>query len=76
MKVVVFIEGGVIQDVISNNELEVRIIDGDLDGCEERDVQRIEGEDVYVYSSHRTAKVDKSKVEKIFREIQKNEADF
>lgn len=72
MKAVLFMEGGVIQKIISDGELEVRIIDGDTEG-EEAEVQLIEGKMKYVFNSNRIAEVDKVRTETIFKEIESNE---
>lgn len=69
MKAVIFIEGGVIQDIITDREIEIRIIDMDVDDLDETKIQVIEGQDSYVYDSN-CSRVDKNRLLQIFSEIE------
>ncbi|MFD1736119.1 hypothetical protein ACFSCX_06030 [Bacillus salitolerans] len=73
MKVVLFMEGGVIHDIISDGELEVRVVDADVEGLHESETQTVEGETKFVFTSNRTPEVDTKRVEQIFNEIAVNE---
>lgn len=73
MKIVVFIENGIVQEVISDHESEIRIIDCDIEGLEESEIQNIEGREVYVYNNYYKCQVDKRRIEKIYKEIEENE---
>lgn len=67
MKIVVVVESGVVQEVLSNEESEVVVLDLDVEGAEE--VKKIQGNEVYVYKGLRNTHVDPERVEKIYQEI-------
>jgi hypothetical protein len=47
--VVITIEGGVIQGIISDEPVKVVIIDKDTESCEPSDLFNVAGDDVFVY---------------------------
>jgi hypothetical protein len=66
-KVVVIIEGGVVQSVIVNDEnIDVVVIDYDVDGCDQDDIVTTHnGDDAYVHSGF-PKDVDPDSVDKFF----------
>lgn len=58
MRVAIFMEDGIINDIISDGELEVVFIDRDVEGVEEDEVKTVTGEDAYVFTreGHEDAK--------------------
>jgi len=67
MKVAIIIEGGIIQEVISEESIELNIIDRDINDLED-ETNIIYGEESYVYRGN-TLDVDPELVNQIFAEI-------
>ena len=73
MKAVVFIEGGVVQEVLSDEGMEILIVDRDTEGVETNELYKITGDDAYVYST-RGSSVNKEKIEEIYKELEEQES--
>jgi hypothetical protein len=48
LKVVVFIDGGRVDQVLSNLPVEIVIVDYDLEGLDDDNIREVIGEDMYV----------------------------
>lgn len=46
-KMIITIEGGLIQEIISNQDVEILIVDYDIDGMEDEKLSKYEGKDCY-----------------------------
>lgn len=66
MKVAIFMEDGIINDIIADGELELVFIDRDTEGCMDEEVLAVDGADAYVIE--RTAYVDADALEKIYEQ--------
>lgn len=66
-KVVIFIEGGVVHDVIADEELEVMILDYDTEGGEAERVSTVDSREVYV--TQQNAVVNPKEIQKIENQI-------
>jgi hypothetical protein len=51
MRIVIFLEGGKVQSVVTDQEAEVLVVDNDIDGVTEDDIKQVNGEDAYCYHS-------------------------
>lgn len=49
MKIIVFIEGGIVQTVMTDKDAEVMVVDYDTEGVDLGELMKISGEDAYVY---------------------------
>jgi hypothetical protein len=73
MKVVVVVQGGIVQEVITDEELvDVVIVDRDTDGLSEDEVKVVDGKESYVYGGLQRAETNPEKVEEIFKEVHNN----
>lgn len=69
MKIAIIVEGGVVQEVISNENIKIRVIDRDTDGVEPEDLIAVENNDAYIYNGVRSSNLQPERTEKIFSEI-------
>jgi hypothetical protein len=53
-KVVVFIDGGRVDNVLSNWPVKIVIVDYDLEGLDDDNIRKVIGEEMYVYSCFET----------------------
>lgn len=66
MKIVVVIEGGIVQRVISDVEAEVAILDLDTEGADQEEIVEVEGiGEAYIYEGITETEVDSELVNKI-----------
>ena len=68
-KIIVFMEGGLVQCVMTDTEADVTILDHDIDGIEPEQINMIEGEETYIYR-FRGHEQDSVRVNKILKEIE------
>jgi hypothetical protein len=66
--VVILIEEGVIQEVISDTEAKVIIVDRDVEGCDKEDIKTVMGDDAYVYTGTTETRVDVEMVNQVVKE--------
>ena len=66
-KLVVFIDGGLVNQVLSNEPIEVVIVDNDLEGLEDNEVSIIMGKEAYVYST-KASEVSTEVVQQVFKD--------
>ncbi len=69
-KIVVFMDGGLVQTVMTDNRADVTIIDHDIDGLEPKEIKMIEGKETYIYRFD-TYEYDPVRVNNILNEIDK-----
>lgn len=68
MRVVVFLEGGIVQEIMSTEGMEVLIVDRDTEGADACDIYKIKDDDAYVYST-RKSNENKTDINEIFAEF-------
>jgi hypothetical protein len=68
-KVVVFIDGGRVDNVLSNWPVEIVIVDYDLEGLDDDNIRKVIGEEMYVYSCFETSEVNAEVVRQVFKDI-------
>ena len=69
-KIIVFMDGGLVQSVMTDTEADVTILDHDVDGLEPEEIKMIEGKETYIYR-FRVHEQDSVRVNKILGEIEK-----
>jgi hypothetical protein len=69
VRVVVFIDGGRVDQVISDCPVEVVIVDNDIDGLDDEDIVEVLGESSYVYGGIESAEVSPSDVLEVFEDV-------
>lgn len=72
MKVVVFIEGGLVREVVAKKDLEIKIIDSDLEGLDQEDIITVEGQQQYVHNGVEI-KTDCNRVASIVNKVEEQE---
>jgi hypothetical protein len=70
MKVVVLIKGGAVQNVFSDEAVDVTIVDYDTDGIESDKLTMVDGQQALIYSESEPANVNPQYVELIHSEIE------
>jgi hypothetical protein len=70
MKIVVLIKNGVVQNVISDEAVDVTIVDYDTDGIEPDKLTMVDGQEALIYSELEPANVNPEQVELIHSEIE------
>ncbi|PTY93051.1 hypothetical protein B5V90_02910 [Heyndrickxia sporothermodurans] len=73
MRAIVFIEGGAVQEVMSDEGMEILIVDRDTEGVDLSELRKIAGDDAYVYST-RGSSVNKEKIKEIYKELEEQES--
>jgi hypothetical protein len=68
-KVVVFIDGGRVDNVLSNWPVKIVIVDYDLEGLDDDNIRKVIGEEMYVYSCFETSEVNAEVVRQVFKDI-------
>jgi len=68
-KVVVFIDGGRVDNVLSNLPVEIVIVDYDLEGLDDDNIKEVIGEDMYVYTCFEASEVNAEVVRQVFKDI-------
>jgi hypothetical protein len=69
IKMVVFIDGGRVDQVLSNCPVEMVIVDYDLEGLDDDEIRKVLGEEMYVYTGFEAAEVDIDVVRQVFKDI-------
>lgn len=72
MRAIIFIEGGVVQEVMSDEGMEILIVDRDTEGVELDELYKIAGQDAYVYSA-RGSSVNKERIDELYKEFEDQE---
>ncbi len=73
MNVIVFVEGGVIQQVLSDQKGKVIIVDRDTEDCDFETLKTILGDEAYVYQGLTETGVDPELIQKVLKEAEINE---
>lgn len=71
----VIVEGGIVQEVLSDKKEQVVIVDYDTDGVDTADLVNVNGENAYVYSGLTETSIKPDLVEKI-KEAVKDKVNF
>ena len=66
-KVIITMEGGLIQNVITDTDVDVTIIDYDAEGADEEELRQVYGDDAYVTGP--VVNVDPEEIENILQQI-------
>jgi hypothetical protein len=69
IRVVVFVDGGRVDQVLSDFTVEMVIVDNDIEGLDDEEVVTVLGEASYVYAGLDVAEVDTDVVHQIFKDI-------
>lgn len=72
-KIVIFVEDGLIQNIVSNVDTEVRIVDRDTEGTDDDRLITVGQKDALVYGSIRETEVNPDIVEQIYAQIESQE---
>ena len=72
-RVVVIVEGGVVQNVLVDKETEVIVVDYDSDGLEEDEITMIHGDEAYVYNGVHHGEVNSEEIDYILSCIEEGE---
>ena len=65
-KIIVFLEGGLIEEVMTDQDAEVMIVDYDLDGLGEDEIKMVDGKEAYIHRFSPYIRVDAGKINEIF----------
>ena len=71
VRVVVFIDGGRVDNVLSNLPVEIVIVDYDLEGLDDDNIKEVIGEDMYVYTCFEASEVNAEVVRQVFKDIRR-----
>lgn len=69
MRMAIFIKGGLIQDIVSDSEVDIVIIDGDTDGADSDEIETVLGDEGVI--SHRQADIVPTQVDTIWKQTLK-----
>jgi hypothetical protein len=67
-RLVVFMDGGLIHQVLSNEPIELVIVDYDLEGLEEDEVSIVMGAEAYVHID-RASELNTEVVQQVFKDV-------
>lgn len=71
VKIAVFIEGGLVQGAVANQEdIQLLVVDRDIDGAIPDDLQLIEGSKVYAHQED--LEINSKRIETVFDEYKQN----
>lgn len=72
-KLYIYVEGGLIQTIMSDRKVDLMILDGDIDGCDEtKQFKYFDGDTFEAYEAYRAeAEVDKEVVDHYFKQKRK-----
>jgi hypothetical protein len=68
-RLVVFIEGGLVSQVLSSEHIEVVIVDNDLEGLDNDEISIVLGDEVYIYPCLKASEVNAVAVQKVFSNV-------
>ncbi len=68
-RLVVFVEGGLVTQVLSNESIEVVVVDNDSEGLDDDEVSIVMGEETFVDTSIKFAEVNADVVQQVFRDV-------
>ena len=69
VKLVVFIDGGLVSQVLSSEPIEVVIVDNDLENLDDDEITIVMGEEAYIYTCIKTSEVNADVVQNVFRDV-------
>jgi hypothetical protein len=70
-KAIIVMNGGIIQNVVTDEDVDVTVVDYDTEGADLDDLKKVHGNDAYVFGPH--TEVDKDEVENILNMIKDTE---
>lgn len=73
MNIVITIEEGTVQSVLTDEEARVIVIDRDTDGIDDEELSLIQGEQAYLYAGITSAQKDVELVAAIIKEVDQHE---
>lgn len=65
MQIVIILEGGIVQEVVTDIQADVVVVDRDTEGCDPEELRSVEGQESYIYCGLTEAKVDIQRVKTI-----------
>jgi hypothetical protein len=68
-RLVVFVEGGLVTQVLSNEPIEVVVVDNDSEGLADDELSIVMGKEAFVDTSIKTAEVNADVVQHVFRDV-------
>ena len=68
-RLVVFVEGGLVTQVLSNESIEVVVVDNDSEGLADDELSIVMGKEAFVDTSIKTAEVNADVVQQVFRDV-------
>ncbi|MCY7865988.1 hypothetical protein P8918_12815 [Bacillus spizizenii] len=68
MTVIIFSEGGIIQEVLSDEETKVIVVDRDIEDLSENDITTVLGSGAYVFNGISKADVQPDTVSQVIKE--------
>jgi len=69
VKLVVFIDGGLVSQVLSSEPIEVVIVDNDLEDLADDEISIVLGEEAYIYTCIKTSEVNTEVIQHVFRDV-------
>ena len=69
-KIVIVLEGGLVQHIVADQEMDVTVLDFDTEGIDEKHSTEVNGDEAYVTSPH--LEIDPDEVESINDQIKEN----
>lgn len=71
-RLIVFMDGGRVDHLVSDHPLEVVIIDLDTEGLEEDEISNVFGDEVYAVDNSEHVELNRQLIEDYFQEIRLN----
>jgi hypothetical protein len=68
-RLVVFVEGGLVTQVLSNEPIEVVIVDNDLEGLDDDEISIVMWKESYIYPCLKDSEVNTDVVQQVFRDV-------
>jgi hypothetical protein len=69
VKLVVFIDGGLVSQVLSSEPIDVVIVDNDLENLADDEISIVMGEEAYICTCIKTSEVNTEVVQQVFRDV-------
>lgn len=68
MRIAIIMDGGIVQEVITDESTEVIVVDRDKEGVDLEELKTVEGEDSYIYNGLTIGDVNQPRLDTIFKE--------
>ena len=69
VKMVVFVDGGLVTQVLSNESIEVVVVDNDSEGLDDDEASIVMGKETFVDISIKNAEVNSAVVQQVFKDV-------